>query len=198
MRTEESSVSSKKAAIRAAAIARRDALPPELRRDYSRIIIDRVISTETFRRARSVLAYSSFGSEIDTGPLIAAALESGKRLLLPRVNRAAARLDVFEVKDPAVGLRPGVWGILEPHPEVCPLCPADAIDFILVPGAAFDRSGGRIGYGRGYYDKLLASCLPSAAKIAAAFETQVVDHIPTEPHDIAVDVLITEASNHGA
>lgn len=192
MRTERSSASSNKAAIRGAALARRDGLPPELRRDYGRRIIDRVLALESFRRARSVLAYSSFGSEPETAPLLAAALDSGKRLLLPRVNRAESCLEIREVGDLDTGLRAGVWNILEPDPDLCAVCAPEQIDFILVPGAAFDRRGERIGYGRGYYDKLLASCVSAAPKVAGAFEVQVIDKIPMEPHDIAVDLLITE------
>jgi 5,10-methenyltetrahydrofolate synthetase len=192
MTTERLSVSSSKAAIRGAALARRDALPPELRREYARRIIDRVLALESFGRARSVLAYSSFGSEPDTAPLLAAALDSGKRLLLPRINRAENRLEVHEVPDLATSLRAGVWNILEPDPDLCAVCTPEQIDFILVPGAAFDRRGGRLGYGRGYYDKLLACCASAATKIAGAFEVQVVDDIPMEAHDIAIDALITE------
>lgn len=142
------------------------------------------------------MAYSSLGSEIDTLPLLLAVLEGGKTLLLPKVNPAAGALEVYEVKNIESDLRAGVWGILEPVPEICVCRAPSQQELILVPGVAFDRQGGRIGYGRGYYDKLLASCrgvnhFPRA--IAAAFETQVVDAIPMEPHDVRIDMLVTEA-----
>lgn len=181
-----------KAEIRAAALARRDALDPALRREYSRLILDRVLTMDEFRRAQTVLAYSNFGSELETGPFVLAALDARKRLLLPRINRAADRLEIYQVKDLATELVDGVWGIREPHAELCDLCEAEEIDFVLVPGAAFDRRGGRIGYGRGYYDKLLASCRPGRS-VAGAFEAQVADSVPMEGHDVRVNALVTEA-----
>jgi 5-formyltetrahydrofolate cyclo-ligase len=181
-----------KAEIRASALARRDALDPALRSGYSRLILHRILAMDEFRRAQTVLAYSSFGSELETEPFLAGALDAGKRLLLPRINRAAGRLDVYEVKDIATDLFSGVWGIMEPHAESCAPCAAADVEFILVPGAAFDRRGGRIGYGRGYYDILLASCL-AARTVAGAFEVQVVDSVPMESHDVRVDALATEA-----
>lgn len=185
-----------KAEIRAAVLRLRDALPLSARRDYGRTILNRILATEEFRRARTVLAYSSFGSEIDTMPLLLAVLESGKSLLLPKVNRAARTLDIYEATNLERDLRSGVWGILEPSVETC-ACRAPAeMELILVPGVAFDRQGGRIGYGRGYYDKLLAACHRMEhypRTIAAAFEVQVVDAVPIESHDIRVELLVTEA-----
>ena len=185
-----------KAEIRRAALARRDALAPALRREYGAIVLDRILAGAEFRRARTVMAYASFGSEPDTGPLLAEALRSGKRLLLPKVNRQAGALDVFQVTDLEAGLAAGLWGIREPVPDVCALCAVEEIEFVLVPGVAFDRTGGRIGYGRGFYDRLLASCRSGSRRpiaIAAAFEAQVVEAIPMEPHDVRIDALVTEA-----
>lgn len=187
--------SKRKSEIRRAAIARRDALAPELRAQSSREIAARLIATADFERAATVLAYASFGSEFDTRLVLEAALRSGKRLLLPRVNRASGALDIHVVKDLTADLRAGGWGIPEPHPEICPGCGAEEADWILVPGAAFDRRGGRIGYGRGYYDRLLAKARASGSPapfVAAAFETQVEDEIPMAAHDVRVDAVITE------
>jgi 5-formyltetrahydrofolate cyclo-ligase len=187
---------SAKAEIRSSALRRRDALPPPVRRDYGRVILNRILATDVFRRSKTVMAYSSFGSEIDMSPLLLAVLEYGKQLLLPKVNRAAGALEVYEVRNIKSDLRAGVWGILEPVPEICACRAPSEPELILVPGAAFDRQGGRIGYGRGYYDKLLASCrdvnyFPHT--ISAAFEVQVVDEVPMESHDVRIDLLVTEA-----
>lgn len=196
MTTEElSDFSKRKAEIRRAALARRDALDAALRAELSRAIVARLLALPDFQRARTVLAYAGFGSEIDTRLLLAAALESGKRLLLPRVNRRAGVLDVHVVTDLARDLGAGGWGIPEPQPETCPGCGAEEADWILVPGVAFDRRGGRIGYGRGYYDKLLGSVRRAgngAPALAAAFDAQVVDEIPMGDHDVPVDRVLTE------
>lgn len=187
---------SSKAEIRSSALRRRDALSPSTRQEYSRAILSRILAMDVFRRAQTVMAYSSFGSEIDTSPLLLAVLEYGKTLLLPKVNRDAGALEVYEVKNIESDLRAGVWGILEPVPENCACRAPSEQALILVPGLAFDRDGGRIGYGRGYYDKFLVSCRgvsPFPHAIAAAFEVQVVDAVPMEPHDVRIDMLVTEA-----
>lgn len=185
-----------KADIRLSALRRRDAIPPSRREEYSRTILNNILSMDVYRRSQTVMAYSSFGSEVDTLPLLFAVLEYGKTLLLPKVNRDAGSLDVYHVKNIERDLRAGVWGILEPISEICACRSPSEQELILVPGAAFDRHGGRIGYGRGYYDKLLAACrdvnhLPQT--IAAAFEVQVVEAVPMEPHDVRIDMLVTEA-----
>lgn len=181
--------SNSKTAIRAAALERRESLPAAIRREYAAIIWDRVFAMAAYREAASILAYCSFGSEINTAPLLEAILAGGKRLLLPAVNREQDAIDVYRVTDLDVCLRRGVFGIREPDPAHCE--PAKDFDLVIVPGVAFDRRGGRIGYGKGYYDKLLAGS--KAPTIAAAFDTQIVYQIPLEPHDVLVDTLVTEA-----
>jgi 5-formyltetrahydrofolate cyclo-ligase len=194
-------VSRNKTEIREFALRRRDALTPSGRLDSGRAIVTHILAMKEFREAQTVMAYCGFGSEIDTRPLLLAVLEARKTLLLPRVNRSAGMLDVYEVKNLDSDLRPGVWGIPEPIPEVCALYAPTNITSIIVPGAAFDRKGGRIGYGKGYYDKLLASYRRMNHRprtIAGAFDVQVVDAIPMEAHDVAVDILITESGEWSA
>jgi 5-formyltetrahydrofolate cyclo-ligase len=175
-----------KAELRAIALERRNALGQS-----GRVMIDHILATEQFRRARIVMAYWSIGSEIDTTPFLNAVLESGKTLVLPKINRSAGVLDLYQVANLGTDLQTGIWNIREPNPTICaPADPSD-LDLILVPGVAFDRHGGRVGHGKGYYDKLLAQC-PRAYKIAAAFEAQVFDKVPMNPHDIPIDALITE------
>ena len=183
---------SSKAELRAAARQRRDALSASARHRYGQAILSRMLGIEPFQKARTVMAYSSFGSEFDTAAFLQAVLDSGKTLLLPRVNRAAGVLEIYRVDNLKNDLLHGVWGIREPNPAVCAAAAPADIDLILVPGLAFDRNGGRVGYGKGYYDKLLAQS-PTAFKMAGAFEAQVFDSVPMEPHDVPIDALITEA-----
>jgi 5-formyltetrahydrofolate cyclo-ligase len=190
MRTEELSGCSKKE-LRALALRRRDALQVEVRREYGQLIVSRILETEEFRRAQTVMAYWSFGSEIDTGPLLRETVARGKRLLLPKVNRAAGALDVFEVRDLEKDLVVGGWGIREPDPVRCAVWLPEEVELAIVPGVAFDRSGGRIGYGKGYYDGLLAGC--RAVTIAGAFEVQVFERVPMEAHDVRIGRIVTEA-----
>lgn len=192
MSTEKSSAS-RKAEIRAFVLGKRDALPLAEHREEGHAIVGRLLVSEAFRKARTVLGYCSFGSEIDTTPLLNAILAAGKTLVLPKLNPAAGGLDLYAVTSLDADLRPGTWGIREPDSACAPVA-LTAIDFILVPGIAFDRRGGRIGYGKGYYDKLLAAFhavnrYPPA--VAAAFDLQIVDSIPMESHDVPVDALVT-------
>ena len=91
---------------------------------------------------------------------------------------------------------PGVWGILEPDPARCREATIDEADFVLMPGVAFDRSGGRLGYGGGFYDRLLAGADTGLSKVAAAFSIQVVDAVPTDSHDVRITTLVTETGTN--
>ncbi len=181
-----------KAELRRAVLARRDAIPAERRAELSAVIFATVVALEAFQRARTVLAYCSFGSEPVTDPFLRAVLAHGQTLALPKVCREARALEVFRVTDPARELHPGVWGIREPDPAACAPVPLGVVDFVLVPGVAFDARGGRIGYGAGYYDRLLRGLAEGVPLVAAAFEVQLVDEVPMEPHDRPIDRIVTE------
>jgi len=180
-----------KAALRREVIARRDAADGEMRNLASQAIIKKLLDLPAYRAARTVAAYASFGSELGTSTFIAKALADGKQLLLPRINRAQRALELRHVLDPATDLVPGVWGICEPS-EHCGLVSVAAIDFMLVPGVAFMTNGARLGYGGGFYDRLLASLDRRTARIAAAFQLQIVEQLPEGPHDQRVHVVVTE------
>jgi 5-formyltetrahydrofolate cyclo-ligase len=180
-----------KKALRDAILARRDSLDPALRRRHSQIITDKLLALQPFRSAEVVCAYASFSSEFVTSAFLSAVKDSGKRLLLPRINRATRTLELREASDPASDLVPGVWGIREPS-ELCPIVPASEADFLLVPGVAFAANGARLGYGGGFYDRLLAAISLDIPRIAAAFALQIVDSIPTGSRDQPVHLIVTE------
>ncbi len=181
-----------KAELRRAVLARREAIPAARRAEFSAAIFATIVGLEAFQRARTVLAYCSFGSEPATEPFLHAVLAGGQVLALPRVCRETRALAVHRVTDPPRELRPGVWGIREPDPAACAPVPLGAVDFVLVPGVAFDARGGRIGYGGGYYDRLLRGLAEGVPLVAAAFEVQLVDEVPMEPHDRRIDRVVTE------
>jgi 5-formyltetrahydrofolate cyclo-ligase len=145
-----------------------------------------------------VLAYHAFGSEPATAPFLVAVLAAGKHLVLPRVDGAARALRLHRVQDPEADVAPGVWGIREPRPATCPEVAAAAVDFVLVPGVVFDARGGRIGYGGGYYDRLLGGCAHRPALVAAAFDVQLVPEVPMGPEDVRVDRVVTESAVYPA
>ena len=185
-------VAEAKAALRASIKARRDALPPATRAEYSARITERLLQLESYRAARSVLAYMPFGSEFDSRALIAHALAHGKRLLLPRVERSSRTLTLHGVKDLQRDLQPGVWGILEPRSDSTEKLQVFDFEWILVPGLAFTPRGERLGYGAGFYDRLIESCAHKPALVAAAFAVQVVDELPVTAADRRVDLVVTE------
>ncbi|WP_309395938.1 5-formyltetrahydrofolate cyclo-ligase [Cerasicoccus maritimus] len=175
---------SNKAALRHLALARRSSLPPEERQTRNQHIMQKLFALPDFTQASRVLFYVSFGSEVDTHDLMNRSF-GGKDVLAPRVNGDSLHVHELNSLDE---LKPGAFGILEPVatlPEVA----TDSVEVILVPGAAFDLRGHRIGYGKGYYDRLLSSV--NALKIGLAYDRQIVDTVPNEEHDIPVDILIT-------
>ena len=180
-----------KAALREEVLRRRGALPDGERASSSRRIVAAVLDLPAYERSRTVLAYASFGPELQTDGFVRRVLDDGKRLVLPRVERGG--LALYEVSDPARDLAPGTWGIREPVPDRCPPVNPGGVDFALVPGVAFDPAGRRLGYGGGFYDRLLGGGLSDGARtVAGAFEIQVVQEVPVDPSDVPVDLVVTE------
>lgn len=186
-------VQTMKQAIRQRIIAGREQLPATLRARFSAEISGRITQLARYRTTHTVLGYMNFGAELDTDHFVQQVLADGKQLLLPRVNRATKELDVYRVTDLQHDLAPGMWGIREPIPERCERVDAlKQVDFILLPGVAFGLDGARLGYGCGFYDKLLARMTHHAALVAAAFSMQIVENIPQEDTDRKVHWLVTE------
>lgn len=178
--------------LRRQIIARRNSLARATREEKSAVITRRVLELPCWQKARLIMCYVSFGSEVLTHPLIRAALSQGKRVTVPMCIPEGRRLLASEVLDFPGDLQPGTWGILEPRPETLrPVNPGD-IDLVLVPGVAFDHAGNRLGYGGGYYDRFLASLRPGALAIALAFAEQIVADVYPEVHDRPVDMVITD------
>ncbi|MBA2351112.1 MAG: 5-formyltetrahydrofolate cyclo-ligase [Pseudomonadota bacterium] len=183
-----------KSALRQQILAKRNALSETQRRDYSRRITATILSSDAYRNSGNVLAYQSFGSEFITDDFIARVFADGKKLALPKINRQERRLELYLVENPDEQLSAGVWGILEPQPQKCEAANPMQIDFVLTPGLAFTRAGDRLGYGGGFYDRLMATLNPRAPRVAATFSLQICDSVPTAAHDEPVDLVITEES----
>jgi 5-formyltetrahydrofolate cyclo-ligase len=140
-----------------------------------------------------VLAYLNFGTEFASELLAKHVLEEGKALYLPKVNSINKELELYRVTDLSRQVAPGLWDIPEPVPSRCAQLENFAeVDFVLLPGVAFTEFGARLGYGGGFYDKLLAHFTHQPTLVAAGFSCQVVTDIPLEQTDRAVEWLITE------
>jgi len=173
-----------KCAVRKTVLGRRDAMDAGARAAMSLAITLDIAALGAYRRSRVVMAYMSFGSEFQTDDVIRHALDTGKTLVLPRVNRA--RRD----------LQPGVWGILEPRPDRCARVELDIVDIVLVPVLAFDARGRRLGYGGGYYDRLFGGLTARPPLVAGAFEAQMVAAVPVGAHDAPLDIVVTEGGRY--
>ncbi|MFZ5775120.1 MAG: 5-formyltetrahydrofolate cyclo-ligase [Thermodesulfobacteriota bacterium] len=182
-----------RASLRAAMLARRDQLSPEARREKSAAITHRLLTLPELRAAAMVMAYVSFRSEVETMPFIAACLDLAMQVAVPRTLVAKKRLEPRLITDPGRDLAPGYCRIPEPLPTL-PLADPRAIELVIVPGSAFDADGGRMGYGGGYYDRFLQQAAPQALRVGVAFDLQMLERLPLEPHDQRLHVLITESS----
>lgn len=188
--TDGGSSSGAKRAARALALAARDALPASERARLSAAVCVRAADLPELRAARALALFAAFRSEVDTGPLIAWALDARKTVGLPRVVGARA-MTMVRVEVPADDLVPGAWGIPEPRVGL-PVLEPGLFDAVVVPGAAFALDGARCGYGGGFYDAYLPRLAPGTPRVALAFEVQVVAGLPCEPHDLRVDAIVTE------
>ncbi len=175
--------------MREQAVAARARLSPAERATRSHAIADRVAQLEGFRRARTVALYAPVGVEVDTGELARRAADDGKTLVWPR-SRPGDRKMEFAACSAGDMVR-GPLGAPEP-PEWARAVPPESIDLFVVPGLAFDAAGGRLGRGGGHYDATLAAMPPGAPRVGVAFEAQLVPAVPREPHDVALDAVVTE------
>lgn len=173
--------------------ALREQLSPDTRAAYSAAIAERLLQLPDYRQAGTVLGYMNFGAEFSSEPWVARVLADGKRLALPKVNHHTNQLDLYWVDDFENQLAQGLWGIREPVVERCERLNAlNEVEFALLPGVAFTRDGARLGYGGGFYDKLLARMAPRPTLAAAAFALQIVERLPQEATDVKVEWIITE------
>jgi 5-formyltetrahydrofolate cyclo-ligase len=173
--------------LRREVLALRDAIPEADRARRSRAIAARLLALPELEAARTVLAFSSFGSEVDTGPVVEALVARGLRVALPRIEEGELVPVAYRPGDP---VRRAAFGALEPSAGA--VVPDAEIDVVIAPGVAFDRSGGRLGYGGGYYDRFLLRLPHRPPRIAVAFAEQVVDEVPSGRPDLPVDVVVTE------
>jgi 5,10-methenyltetrahydrofolate synthetase len=163
-----------------------------LRASLSKKITARVLALSSYSAARCVMAYMSIGSEFETAEFVSDLRAQGKQLVLPRAPRGGQALELYAVRDPKRELAAGVWGIREPRPEICRPALLEEIDFVLVPGVAFTARCERLGYGRGFYDQLIARFPRRPPLVAAAFALQIVLELPVSQTDQPVDTVITE------
>jgi 5-formyltetrahydrofolate cyclo-ligase len=181
-----------KARMRREMLARRDAMPrPELDR-IGEALTAQLVAMPEYAAARSVLATMAIGSEWNTRPFLDRARADGKAVVLPRLTAPPRRLALHRVDDLDRHLVPGVWNIPEPDPARCEAVTLAEVDFAVIPALAIDRRGYRLGYGAGYFDRLLAGRGARPWCVTATAASFVIDALPDEPYDVPVDQVIDE------
>jgi len=143
---------------------------------------------ETWHDAASVLFYAPLPKELDVWPLLKEALSQGKLVALPRLVAETGQYEARQIRNGDLDLQVGQFGIREPI-ETCARIPINRLDLVLVPGVAFDQRGRRLGRGKGFYDRILATVRGTTCGVA--FDEQIVREIPVEPHDQFVNCILT-------
>ena len=175
-----------KAEVRKMMRERKRAVTPEEKLRRSNIIMQRLEQNTDFAAANVVLLYWSMSDEVQTHDFVNRWYRS-KTVLLPCVQ--GDDLVLRQYTGPECMVSGEQFGIGEPTGEEW--IDLDSVQIIAVPGVAFDPQGNRMGRGRGFYDRMLKST-PNAVKIGLAYDFQIIDHIPIEPHDVRMDSIITD------
>ncbi|HZZ86666.1 MAG TPA: 5-formyltetrahydrofolate cyclo-ligase [Anaeromyxobacteraceae bacterium] len=165
-------------------------LDPVARAAASAAIARAVLALPAWDSATAVALYAATGGEVETSGIAAAALRAGKVLAWPVIVAGDRRLSFASAAPEA--LVPGPFGVRRP-PAGAPPVDRGEIGLFLVPGIGFDLSCNRLGRGAGFYDATLAALEGKATRVGLAFELQLVDSLPREPHDVALDAVATEA-----
>ncbi len=183
-----SSLETKKHLLRKELRQKLEQMKPEERARRSEGILQQVFGHPRFAEAEKVLSYIAVAPEVETWPFVEEGLRRGKRVYVPRVDQEKKKIWVIEITGKEK-LSPSSYGILEPPFDEKRLGEAATLDLVVVPGLGFDRRGGRLGRGGGYFDRFLGEA-KKAYKIGLAFECQIVDLVPREPHDVALDEIL--------
>ena len=176
-----------KALLRKRLLTQRHALPQDRRDTINTEICQRVLESEPYRAAKTLFVYWSTADEIDTHAIVADAFKQGKRVCVPKClpkHQMEARQITSEAD-----LTEETFGIAEPGAHCIPVLPSE-IDLCIVPALACDRTGARLGYGGGFYDRFLPKT--AAYRMVLCAHERILLHVPTQPHDIRCACVITE------
>ncbi|MEW3992672.1 5-formyltetrahydrofolate cyclo-ligase [Bacillus sp. FSL R5-0820] len=175
--------------LRLQTLAMLDQISAEEFNRHASLLHEHVLQLSEWKQAKTIALTMSRGKEIPTMPLIEKAWEEGKTVCIPTCFPKTKEM-VFYEYTPETKMTSSYFGLLEPDPLESTVVHKEAIDLIIVPGVCFDQRGYRIGYGGGYYDRYLADY--HGTTLALCLSVQQVDHLPAEPHDIPVSIMVSE------
>jgi len=178
--------------LRKKVINERDQLTEKDIAGKSRLIGENLFRLQAYRNAEIIMYFISFGTEVDTRPMVEETIRQGKIALAPKPRPEERKMIPSRILDWDNDFIPGAYNIPEPKEEALRPYNPDQIDLLIVPGVAFDLKGNRLGYGGGYYDRFFALLKPGTPLVALVFELQVVPEVPVEEWDRRVDVIVTE------
>ena len=173
--------------------ARRDALSDKERAAGARRIVERLLHHPDVRRAKTVLLYASYGSEVHTDDLAKELIKRGKAVAFPKITSVAGLMTLWRVRN-LDALIPHKHGIRAPDVTRSQPIEPITVDCVIYPGLAFTKGLSRLGQGGGYYDRLSTKIADNCARIGVCFETQLVDSLPQEAHDAKVHWVVTEVT----
>lgn len=176
--------------LRKEILKKRKTLPKNEFIEKSKKIQKRLFELEEFKSTQIILFYISYDNEVFTHDMIKESMTLGKQVIVPKSNTQNNTLILSKLTS-WDDLEIGAYQILEPKKECIKEISFETIDLIIVPGVVFDCKGNRIGHGKGYYDRLMNNTR-DIPHIGLAFEFQIVDNVPVEKHDMAIDKIITE------
>lgn len=180
-----------KSEIRKSLIAKRMQQTEEEIAIKSQQILDRLINSGITKNKKRIMLYKDFRKEVQTDQMIAYLLEHHHEIVLPRVSDDKENMELYLVTGDD-DMQCSSYGIMEPIPSAERLVNPETLDLILSPGVGFTKEGYRIGYGGGFYDKMLVN-LKKVFVCALAFDCQIVNNLPIEAHDQKLDMIITES-----
>ncbi|MBF8983376.1 5-formyltetrahydrofolate cyclo-ligase [Lutibacter sp. B2] len=179
--------------LRSEILNERKNLPIPIVSEKSGKISELLKSMNLYKNAQSVMVYIDFRNEVKTNDIINDLLSKNKRVVIPISIPETREMILSQLLNPGKELTKGTYGILEPKKEYIREVNPETIDLILVPGVAFDEEGYRLGYGGGYYDRFLDKLTKNIPSIALAFDLQIMEKVPRDVHDHAVDSIVTES-----
>lgn len=188
----ENDLKAEKMRLRKEILSQRSALNPKKRATASRQIVQEILNSSYYKKAKVVFAFAPFREEVEIDALMEACWSDAKQVFLPRVNASSKVMEFYEVHSWA-DVEQGHYGIREPKSDCTPYTNMNTkVDLVLMPGVAFDRAKGRLGYGAGYYDRFLRQLETKPHLIAPIYAMQIVPKVPTDVWDYPVDAIVTE------